>query len=340
MSHLVVAPDKFRGTASAAEVAAAVSRVARPAGWTVDEAPMSDGGEGLLEVVGGTPQRTSVPGPLGEPTLAEWRLLPAGPDGRPTAVVEMSRAAGRALLEHPEGDDPVRADTAGVGHLLLRARDAGAARIVIGCGGSATTDGGWGAVEAVGGPEALAGVELEVACDVNTSFRRAATVFGPQKGATPAQVAALTDRLAALAERYRREFEIDVDALPGSGAAGGLAGGLAALGARLVPGFDVVAHIVGLVQRISQADLVITGEGHLDPPSFEGKVPGGVLSLAAGRCPVLCIVGAADAGLEESPPPGLEIISLEARFGAERARRETCALIGEVVGEVLRRSCP
>jgi glycerate kinase len=340
MSHLVAAPDKFRGTATASEVAAAVARAAATAGWTADEAPMSDGGEGLLEAVGGTSYCATVPGPLGTPTEAEWRLLPDDAGGGPTAVLEMSRAAGRALLVQPQGDDPVRADTAGVGHLVLHARDAGARRVVIGCGGSATTDGGWGAVEVVGSAAALAGVEMEVACDVTTTFLHAAAVFGPQKGATPAQVEELTKRLATLAERYRREFSVAVDDLPGSGAAGGLAGGLAALGARLVPGFDLVARLIGLTERMARADLVVTGEGHLDPPSFEGKVPGGVLALAAGRCPVLCIVGHADLGLLHSPPAGMEIISLEARFGAEAARNDTATLVAEVMGEVLGRSCP
>src|SRR3984957_16838917 len=161
MSHLVAAPDKFRGTATAAEVAAAVGDAARRAEWTADEIPMSDGGEGLLLAVGGTPHHSWVPGPLGVPTEAEWRLLPADGAGT-TAVIEMSQAAGRALLPHPRGDDPVSADTAGVGHLLLRARDAGATRIVIGCGGSATTDGGWGAVQVIGTRAALERIELEV----------------------------------------------------------------------------------------------------------------------------------------------------------------------------------
>jgi glycerate 2-kinase len=340
MSHLVAAPDKFRGTATAADVAAAVGSAARRAGWTADEIPMSDGGEGLLLAVGGTPQHTWVRGPLGDPTEAEWRLLPAGPTGGPTAVIEMSRAAGRALLPEPHGDDPVSADTAGVGQLLLSARDAGATRIVVGCGGSATTDGGWGAVETVGGPTALAGIALQVACDVTTRFVDAAAVFGPQKGASPEQVALLTGRLRSLSDRYRRDFGVDVDAIPGAGAAGGLAGGLIALGGQLVPGFDLVAAMTGLTDHLRSADLVITGEGHLDPPSFEGKVPGGVLALVAGRCPVICIVGDADAALLRSPPAGLEIISLTDRFGAARARQETCDLVAEVMDQVLRRPCP
>jgi glycerate 2-kinase len=339
MPHLVAAPDKFRGTASAPEAAAAAAAAAREAGWTADEIPMSDGGEGLLEAAGGTPQCTTVPDPLGQPVEAEWRFLPATPGGTPTAVIEMSRASGRALLPHPRGDDPIAADTTGVGHLLLAARDAGARRIVIGCGGSATTDGGWGAVQVVGSPRALAGIDLEVASDVTTPFRQAAAVYGPQKGASPEQVTWLTDRLGSLADRYRRDFDVDVDALPGAGAAGGLAGGLAALGARILSGFEVVADMVGLARRIGVADLVVTGEGHLDPPSFEGKVPGGVLTLARGHCPVLCIVGGASRGLLYSPPDGMEIVSLSARFGPARAREETIALIAEVTRAALARPC-
>jgi glycerate kinase len=346
MPHLVAAPDKFRGTASAGEVAAAVADAARSAGWTADEVPMSDGGEGLLLALGGRRRTTVVAGPLGARVQAEWRLLDQQ-DGEPlTAVVEMSRAAGRALLPRPRHDDPVRASTAGVGQLLLAARDAGAGRIVIGCGGSSTTDGGLGAFEAVGSPAALAGVELVVACDVTTRFGDAATVFGPQKGATPAQVAALTRRLAEVADRYRTETGVDVTAVPGGGAAGGLAGGLVALGARIEPGFDFVAGLVGLAARLERADLVVTGEGHVDPPSFHGKVPGGVLELARARgasgrpLPVLCIAGGADASVLASPPAGLDVVSLTARFGRARARSETVALIRQVTAEAVSRFCP
>jgi glycerate kinase len=339
MPHLVAAPDKFRGTASAGEVAAAVARVARLAEWTADEVPMSDGGEGLLDTVGGTPQHTLVGGPLGRPTDAEWRLLPADPAGSPTAVIEMARASGRALLSHPQGEDPVTATTAGVGQLLLAAREAGATRIVVGCGGSATTDGGWGAVQIVGSAHDLHGIDLLVASDVTTPFRQAAMVFGPQKGASAAQIVRLTARLHSLAVRYKNEFGVDVDASPGSGAAGGLGGGLLALGGRIVPGFDLVAGLARLPERIAGADLVVTGEGHLDPTSFEGKVPGGVLAMVDGRCPVLCIVGDADPSLFRSPPPGLEIVSLVDRFGEARAREDTLALIATVTAEVLRRYC-
>jgi glycerate kinase len=346
MPHLVAAPDKFRGTATAVEVVGAVTAAADAAGWSSVGVPLSDGGEGLLEALGGAVHRAEVPGPLGAPTIAEWRMLPAPdhpehPDHPgPTAVIEMSRAAGRALLPRPRGDEPVRADTAGVGTLLLAARDAGARRIVVGCGGSATTDGGWGAVRTVGSAEELGGIEITVACDVTTPFRQAARVFGPQKGATVTQIAQLSDRLGALADRYRRDFGVDVDAEPGAGAAGGLAGGLVALGARLVHGFDLVAGLVDLDARLAGADVVVTGEGHLDPPSFRGKVPGGVLSRVGGRCPVVCICGGADPALLRSPPTGMEVVSLTERFGRARARAETTALIEEVTATALDRFCP
>jgi glycerate 2-kinase len=345
--HLVAAPDKFRGTAEARDVAAAMAGAARAAGWTADEVPMSDGGEGLLLALGGTRRTNIVTGPLGARVEAEWRLLgPRGSTEPLTAVIEMSRAAGRALLPRPRGDDPVRASTTGVGELLLAARDAGARRIVIGCGGSSTTDGGVGAYEVVGTPGALGGIELVVACDVTTRFGDAAAVFGPQKGATAAQVVELGRRLAEVAARYRRETGVDVTGMPGAGAAGGLAGGLVALGARIEPGFEFVAGLVGLGERLERADLAVTGEGHLDPPSFHGKVPGGVLELARDRgghgrvLPVLCITGGADASVLASPPTGLEVVSLTTRFGKARARSETLALISLVTAESLPRFCP
>lgn len=336
--RLVAAPDKFRGTAAAAEVAAAAAGAARAAGWEADEVPLADGGEGTLEAVGGEVRVTTVAGPLGAPVDAQWRLVPAAPGSTgPTAVIEMARAAGRALLPRPTGDDPLRAGTAGVGELVLAAVRAGARRVVVGVGGSATTDGGWGAVEAVGSRDRLDGAELVVACDVRTTFRQAAEIFGPQKGATPDQVALLSRRLDRLAERYRRELGVDVERLPGGGAAGGLAGGLAALGARVVPGFDLVAELVGLEGRLAGADLVMTGEGCLDATSFEGKVVGGVVAATAGRAPVLCVVGSSEPGGWAAVPPGapVTVVDLSRTFGTARARRDVLDLVaGAVAGAV------
>jgi glycerate kinase len=150
--------------------------------------------------------------------------------------------------------------------------------VVVGVGGSASTDGGLAAVEALNWT--LAGADVTVACDVTTFFADAARVFGPQKGATDAQVSLLTRRLTRLADQYEARTGVDVRALPGGGAAGGLAGGLAAIGARLEPGFDVVAGAAGLEDALDDVTLVVTGEGRLDASSFDGKVVGGVLEWA------------------------------------------------------------
>ena len=223
--HLVAAPDKFRGTAGAREIAAAAAGAARRLGWTADEVPMADGGEGTLEAVGGSVRA----GPWCRgPRAARSRRRGgcsrgAGAPG-PTAVIEMARAAGRDLLAAPVGDEPLRADTAGVGHLVLAAVDAGARRVVVAVGGSATTDGGAGAVGVIGSASALGGAELVVACDVTTPFLDAARVFGPQKGASPVQVDELTARLGALADRYRATWGSTWWAWPAGGPPGGWPG--------------------------------------------------------------------------------------------------------------------
>ncbi len=273
----VACPDKFRGTLTAAEAAAAIARGLRAAGVPdVVELPLADGGEGTLDALlaarGGSRRSARVTGPLGDPVDAAWLLLPDG-----TGVVEAARASGLALVEGR--NDPLRASTRGTGELIAAARRGGARRIVVGVGGSATTDGGLAAVEALGW--SLAGTEVTVACDVTTPFLEAATVYGPQKGASDAQVGLLTRRLARVAEQYASRTGVDVTTLEGGGAAGGLAGGLAAIGARLEPGFDVVAQAAGLEAALDGADLVVTGEGRLDATSFAGKVVGGVLEWAA-----------------------------------------------------------
>jgi glycerate kinase len=165
---------------------------------------------------------------------------------------------------------------------------------------------------------------------VTTPFLDAARVFAPQKGATPEQVEQLSARLARLADSYQTEFGVDVTALPGAGAAGGLAGGLAALGASIVSGFELVADFVGLDDEIAKADLVMTGEGRLDRQSFSGKVVGGVISHVAGRVPVLCVVGVSAPDLD---PVGFELVDLVARFGLDRALSEVLELIEQVVAE-------
>jgi glycerate kinase len=336
VSLVVAAADKFRGTATAREVSGAVARAARRRSWTVDEVRLADGGEGLLDALGGAVRTSEVSGPLGAPTVAEWRLIEPDDGAAVTAVIEMARAAGRDLLPAPDGDDPLLADTRGVGQLIVAALDAGATRIVVGCGGSASTDGGAGALEAIGSRQRVADIDLVAATDVTTTFEDAAPVFGPQKGASPAQVTLLRARLGELRRRYRETFGVDVGALVGGGAAGGLAGGLAAIGGRIVAGFDLVAEAVDLDARLEAADAVVTGEGRLDAGSFRGKVVGQVIAHVAGRCPVLVVVGDRDDSARV-PEGSIEVVSLAEHFGAERARTETVALVEAVVADFLAR---
>ena len=324
--RVVAAPDSFRLTASARAVAEAVGRAAWEHGWDCDEVPVSDGGEGFRDALGGPNRTTTVTGPLGDPVDAGWRL-----DGR-RAVLEMARASGLELLGGPAANDPVAAATHGTGELIAAALDAGAKRVLLGVGGSATTDGGLGALRALHPLARLRGIELVVACDVRTRFVEAAELFAPQKGATPAQVELLQRRLERLAQIYLEEYGVDVRPLEGSGAAGGLAGGLAAIGADLVEGFEVVAEEVDLYGRIEGADLVITGEGFLDAQSFEGKVVGGVAGLAhEAGVRVVAIVGEVDDGDAER----VEVVSLVERFGQERAMADTTRCIEEVAAELL-----
>jgi glycerate 2-kinase len=330
MPTVLAAADKFRGTASAAEVVAAVGRAAEGAGWDADLAAVADGGEGTLDALGGAPRYTTVSGPLGDPVLAEWRISDVD------AVVEMARASGLSLVGGPERNDPIAASTYGTGELISAALDAGAQRVVVAVGGSATTDGGLGAIRALEPHRRLRGVELVVACDVGIRFIDAAALFAPQKGATAAQVALLGRRLERLAQVYEDEYGVDVRELAGAGAAGGLAGGLAALGAVLVPGFEVVADALDLAERASDADLVVTGEGFLDDQSFNGKAVGGVVAVAqAAAVPVLVVAGEV---LEDAEiPGGVSVVSLVERYGRDRAMGDTLACIEDAVRHHLAR---
>jgi glycerate kinase len=333
--RVLIAMDKFRGTVTAHEACAAVANACWELGLDADEAPMSDGGEGLLDVLGGPNRTTVVTGPLGRPVEAAWRL-----DGR-TAVIEMARASGLQLAGGAEGNDPLLASTAGTGELIDRALDQGARHLVVGLGGSATTDGGLGAIEALRRPERLRTVDVQVGYDVRTPFVDAAAVFAPQKGASPAQVALLTARLERLVVRYRDEFGVDVSELEGAGAAGGLAGGLAALGATLVPGFELVAEHVDLERRLLDADVVVTGEGHLDVQSLDGKVVGSVATWAhdAGRS-VVVIVGDADEDARRQLEPEATVLTLVERDGDERARTEPKGCIERAAHAALRPAAP
>ncbi len=325
--RVLVAPDKFKGTATAEAVTQAIASVVEAAGHVAVPQPMADGGEGTLEAFGGANRTTTVTGPLGDPVEAAWRL-----GSKRTAVIEMARASGLTLVGGPEGNDPLSASTTGTGELIDAAVGRGADHIIVAVGGSATTDGGWGAIQALVPTGRLRGLYLQVACDVRTSFVDAAAVFGPQKGASAAQVKLLTRRLERLVQVYEEQWGVDVSSLTGAGAAGGLAGGLAALGAQLSNGFEVVADAVGLYDQIETVDLVITGEGAVDATSFEGKVVGGVAALAADAgVPAVAIAGRVDPEFE----PPIPVHTLEHAVGLDAAMTDPLDALTQVARQVV-----
>ncbi len=353
--RVLVAPDKFRGTLTAAQASRAVE-----AGWLrtrpgddLELVPMADGGEGTLEALvdgfGGTLHEEKVTGPTGESVTAPFGLAPTA--GGLVAVVEMARASGLALVREGRRD-PRRTTTRGTGELIGRALEHGPARVVVCIGGSATNDGGVGMAQALGGrfldaaggevgPGGgslvdLARIDLRAlvarvgnrvpyvaASDVDNPLcgpRGATVVYGPQKGAGPEDVLLLDRALGHLAAVTERDLGIDLRDEPGAGAAGGLGFGLMAfLGARLRPGVEVVMDAVGLRPALARADLVITGEGKLDAQSLSGKTVAGVLGAAAEagvRAAVVC-------GRAEIAPEGAEVRSLVERFGEGPAMTDT-----------------
>jgi glycerate kinase len=263
----LVAPDSFKGTFTAREVAAAIASGLRSAGRDAVEFPVADGGEGTMDVLvgalGGELRTVTASDPLGRTVEASFAVLPDG-----AAVVETAQASGLGLVGERERD-AWAASTRGTGELIAAAAEAGAERVIVTVGGSATTDGGAGAVEAL--EEAGVRVELDVLADVRTPFEQAARVFGPQKGADPAMVDRLERRLHDLASHFRR----DPRGEPMTGAAGGLSGALwAQLGARLVPGAAYVLDAIGFDARMRAAAFVVTGEGRLDEQTLQGKIVG------------------------------------------------------------------
>lgn len=330
--RVLAAADKFKGTATAAQVCAAIGHAC----WTLNidctEIPMADGGEGTLDVLGGPNRTTLVTGPLGKPVEAAWRLH------RGVAVIEMARASGLTIAGGPENNDALNATTQGVGELIDSALNEGAKKIIVCLGGSATTDGGLGAIRAIGTPARLLAVEFLVACDVETLFVDAAQVFAPQKGATSAQVNMLTGRLEQLAQRYKSDYGINVAKVPGSGAAGGLAGGLAALGAKLIPGFDIVAEENGFDEAVKEHDLIITGEGLLDDTSFDGKVVGSVLDYAnEAKKRTIAIVGDVDEAMDSELRAEIEAMSITEMFGNDMAMQQVLRCIEDAASDVLKK---
>ena len=273
----LLCPASLKGVLSARAAAAALGQGFRESGGDATELPVADGGEGSCEALGlalgGEWRDAVVSDPFGRPVPARWLVLP---DGR--AVVEAAEAIGLPLLALHERD-PLRASSRGLGELLLAALAESPASLVVALGGTATVDGGAGLRECVRGFH----VPVVALCDVRTRLAEAARLFGPQKGASPADIPELERRLEAM-EELRPFAE-----LPGSGAAGGLGAALAAFGAELVPGAPALLDLLGFDERLAGRDLVVTGEGQIDATTAEGKAPGEVArrcSAAGVRCVV------------------------------------------------------
>lgn len=337
LPKVLIAPDKFKGSLSAPEVSDSIARGLRAVvpDVQIDQAPMADGGEGTVEALvsatGGRLAQAQARGPLGDPVDASFGLL--GSDE--TAVIEMASASGLVLIP-ADRRDPLRASTFGTGELLLAALEAGATRIILGIGGSATNDGGAGLAQALGfrllddqgrdlepGGGALDrlaridpsgrdprlnSVQIAVACDVNnplTGPQGASRIFGPQKfppdrPPSSETIDQLDHNLAHLAEIIARDLGVDTTSIPGSGAAGGLGGGLVAFaGGRLEPGIDLVIDAVKLADRLSGVCLCLTGEGRLDGQTASGKTAVGVARLARHLgVPTIALAGSIGEGAE------------------------------------------
>jgi len=305
---VLVAPDSFKGTLSAREVAAAIGKGLDAAGVPVDLCPVADGGEGTLEALvpalGAEPRSVQVSDPLGRPVNARYGFVPAPRRRQPAvAIVEMAAASGLSLVK-PSERDPIAASSAGTGELIAAAIGEGAELVLIGVGGSATTDGGAGAIEAIRAGGGLRGARLRVLCDVRTPFEDAARVFAPQKGADEDQVRRLGRRLGALARRLDR----DPRGMPFTGAGGGIAGGLwAAFGADLAAGAAAILDELGFDPRMRAARAVIAGEGRLDQQSLAGKAVSEVATRAR-QAGVPCY---AIAGEDELDAFGCRILDLQ-----------------------------
>jgi glycerate kinase len=301
--RFLVAPDSFKGTFGAGEAAEAIASGLEEGGAEAERCPVADGGEGTMEVLlralGGERQRAAVHDPLRRPIEASFGLLGDGA----TAIVETARASGLPLVAEEERDAE-RADTFGTGELIAAAVEAGAQRVLLAVGGSASTDGGAGAIEALRRAGLLGRVEIEVLCDVTAAYEDAARLFAPQKGADAAAVERLAARLEALAAELPR----DPRGVRMTGCAGGLSGGLWAHGAHLRPGAAFVLDAIGFDARLVRVDAVVGGEGRFDSQSLAGKVVGEIANrcAAAGK-PLHLVVGGN--AFEAEPPASISSIS-------------------------------
>lgn len=369
---VVIAPQSFKGSISALDAARAMEegllRVVPNAGTVL--APVADGGDGTLETLvdatGGEVRSATVTGPVGKTVPAEWGALG---DGR-TAVIEMARTSGLALLSLEERD-PLHATTYGLGEVLREALDAGFRSFIVGIGGSATNDGGAGMAQALGvrlldetgkdlppGGAALADLRsidmsgldervkearFSVACDVSnplTGAEGASAMYGPQKGATPAQVEQLDAALQNFARVVERDIGTSIETVPGSGAAGGLGGGMMAfLGGSLRAGVDIVLDHVGLDEKLKGADFVLTGEGRIDFQTVYNKAPIGVARRAKQRgIPVLAVCGSLGRGFEDVYAEGIDAVVsiLSAPLTLEEASVRAGELIADAVAGAMR----
>ena len=322
---ILVAPDSFKGTFTATEVAEAIGRGLTDGGRPVDLCPLADGGEGtadaLQTALGGERHTVSAHDPLGREIDAEFVLT----DDGAAAFVDTAAASGLGLIAEGERDAWAASST-GTGELLVAASQAGARTIYLGVGGSATTDGGAGALSAIEDAGGLGDVRLIVLCDVRTPFEDAAKVFAPQKGADAETVARLSRRLAQLARRLPR----DPRRVEMTGAAGGLSGGLrAALDAELVSGAGFVLDAVGFDARMRAARCVVTGEGRLDQQSLVGKLVSEVATRAR-QAGVPCHVVA---GTRELDAMGARVLDLERVL--EASTRDELVAAGRKLAEVI-----
>ena len=369
---IVIAPDSYKGSIYAPEAARAmregVLRVVPDAETVL--VPVADGGDGTLETLvetsGGTTRTATVTGPLGEPTEAQWGAMG---DGQ-TAVIEMARTSGLALVPD-DRRDPLTATTAGLGEVIREALDEGFRRFILGIGGSATNDAGAGMAQALGvrllntegrdleaGGAALvrlhhiditgldprvADSEFMVACDVSnplTGPEGASAVYGPQKGATPAMVEQLDAALGRFAEVVLRDLSADVRDVPGTGAAGGLGGGIMAfLDGQLRPGVDIVLDTLHFDSELDGADLVITGEGGMDFQTVYNKAPIGVARLAKARgIAVIAISGSLGKGYTDVHDYGIDAVSAitSAPMDMDEAISRCSELVADATEQALR----
>jgi glycerate kinase len=369
VTRVVIAPDKFKGSVTAVEAAEAIALGVRDAlpDAVIETCPVADGGEGTLDVLYAAGARAvdlRVRGPLDSAVDARYAVLEG------TAYIESARACGIEFVE-PSPEVALRTHTWGVGELLAHALDGGAKRLVLTVGGTASTDGGAGMLQALGArildgagapiglgggqlrhvaevdlsavAARLAGVSVGVATDVTNPLlgaQGAAAVFGPQKGARAEEVAELEDALEAWAQALKATGAPDISDIQGAGAGGGISGAaVAGLGATLKSGFDLVVELTGVDSALDRADLVITGEGSLDEQSLHGKAPAGIAKRASTRgIPLLAIAGRIK--LDKAQLAGLGVVGSRALIehapSLAHAQQHAAELLRQQAAELVR----